>query len=243
MRALCFSLALLVHATAGAYAQNPQTTIDIGVSGLTFDKGVVHATVRRKDPAGQTPIPQVRARVTIAVKGQSPFHTAEVLLKPGASVLVSAPYKGSGSAVVFVATSMPVGIQEIAAADNRRESIRYAITAKPSPNQPPPKPSPNQQPLKPLPNQPAKPSPNKPAPAPPPAPPLGETPAATISTAGLLLIGGEQHAPTAGASTGGVSITTSGFVLIGGAQGTPAVRTSGAVNIVTPPLILIGRMD
>jgi hypothetical protein len=212
VRSLFFFIGFLVCAAAGAAAQNPQSSIDLAVSSLVYSKGVVQATVIRKDPIGQTPAVQIRARVTIAVKPATPFHTIDVSIKPGSSAVVTAQYPGFGPKVVFVATVTPIGLKELAAANNRRESISYAIAQNRSPNQ-----------------RPVNPSPNQPSPG-----------SSAIEASALTLIGGEQHVPTAATSPGATSITTSGLVLVGGAQGTPAAR-SGAINIVTPPLVLIGR--
>jgi hypothetical protein len=246
VRSLFFFIGFLVCAAAGAAAQNPQTSIDLAVSSLVYSKGVIQATVIRKDPIGQTPAAQIRARVTIAVKPATPFHTIDVSIKPGSSAVVTAQYPGFGPKVVFVATVTPIGLKELAAANNRRESISYAIAQNRSPNQRPVNPSPNQpSPNRPSPNQPSpnQPSPNQPAPAPP-SPPtpdrISPPGSSAIEASALTLIGGEQHAPTATTSPGATSITASGLVLVGGAQGTPAAR-SGAINIVTPPLVLIGR--
>jgi len=260
-------LLLWAYVTAGASAQNPQTTVDIALSALVFDKGVVKATVRRNDPPNQAPASVVRVRVTFAVRGQKPFHTAAVSLKPGTSLLVAAPYPGSGSRITFSATAMPIGLKEIRVSDNSLESIPYSFAATvrslpgrrpvappsiplPGERQPPlPKPGaiPNRLPV-PSPN-PAPPAPPAPAPAPAPAtapapaPPPAAPPFATISTPELVVIGGELRTPTVGVSTGGARLTTPGLVLIGGVQGKPSVGSTGTIKIATPPLVLIGRKE
>ena len=135
MRALFFpSVVSLLYAVATASAQPVQTTVDIGVSVPTFSKGVVQARVGRKDPSTTTVItPDMKVRVTVAVKGDRPFYSTDVSLKSGGVQTISAPYAGDGGGVVFTVTANAIGVKELSPADNSRESVPLVLGALPRP--------------------------------------------------------------------------------------------------------------
>ena len=251
---------LLILIAAPVFAQNAQTTVDINVSTPKYSSGIVEARVTRKDPADKSvPAPAVTVRVTIAVRGEKPFFSKEISLKPGGAETVAAPFRGDGTAKAFTASAFAVGLKELAAQDNVRTSGASVIgtmtlpgtrpvprttpvisprdpASKPSPNTPPaPAPAPAPAPGNPPPpNQQAAPAP---APAPAPASPPA---AATITTTSLVLVGGAARTPAAAAT--GSTMTTSSIVLIGGAQRAAPAAPAGA-NITTSPIVLIGRRE
>lgn len=242
MRTLTLPLPLLILITASAASvQNAQTAVDIGVSTPKYSNGMVEARVTRKDPTADKspPAPVITVRVTIAVRGEKPFFSKDVAMKPGSAETVAAPYKGDGSATSFTASAFAVGMKEVAAADNTRSSAAAVVGTMTLPGKLPitgtgPVISPRDPASKPNPN-----------PAPPPAPAPAPAPASvphaeTITTPSLVLIGGAAGSPAA--VTGGATMTTSSLVLIGGTQGNPPTVSAGA-NITTTPLVLIGRRE
>ncbi|HYN82876.1 MAG TPA: hypothetical protein VES88_15410 [Gemmatimonadaceae bacterium] len=130
MRAPFFPLLVSLGAAATASAQTAQTTVDIGVSVPTFSKGVVQARVGRKDPSDAKVIaPDMKVRVTVAVKGDKPFYLTDVSLKSGGVQTISAPYTNDGVGVVFTVTANAIGVKELLPADNSRDSPPPLIAA------------------------------------------------------------------------------------------------------------------
>lgn len=216
MRRLVVTMIISFYAVSGASAQVVQRAVDIGVSRPAFVKGMVQARVVRKDPVMEKVIaPEMLVRVTIGVKGQKPFYSTDVSLKPGGQRLVSAPYANVSAGVVFTVTATAIGVKEMAAADNAIDSFPYRVgTVVVVPGR-------------------------TPAPAPAPTPPAAP-PAASITTSPIVLVGGSASTPTVSAFAAGASVTTPRIVIVGGAQGVPSAAVIGA-RITTPTLILIGR--
>src|SRR6478672_4803240 len=109
--------AFAFSATATAVAAQ-QTSVDISVS-ASYANGSVKAQVMRKDPPGAT-APGAKVRVSAGLKGEKPFFSTDIELKPGASQSISAPYSGPPSATVTV-SAMPLDLKEINPADNSRD--------------------------------------------------------------------------------------------------------------------------
>src|SRR5215210_5482214 len=121
MRRLFLPLIFSLSATANLSAQTTQSTVDIGVSDLTVDKGLVQALVSRTD--FEKPVdPDMKVHVTVAVKGQQPFYSAIISLRPGGQQFVAAPFKQGQGDVLFVLSATPVGVKESNEADNTRVS-------------------------------------------------------------------------------------------------------------------------
>ena len=243
MRMLTLPLPLLMLITASAaFVQNAQTAVDIGVSTPRYSNGMVEARVTRKDPTADksAPAPVITVRVTIAVRGEKPFFSKDVAMKPGSAETVAAPYKGDGSATSFTASAFAVEMKEIAAADNTRSSAAAVVGTMTLPGR---LPIPGTGQVIPPRDPASKPNPNPPPAQPAPAPAPASIPhAETITTPSLVLIGGAAGSPAVSAATGGATVTTSSLVLIGGTQGNPPTASAGA-SITTTPLVLIGRRE
>ena len=253
MRTLTLPLPMLILLYgSAAFAQTPQTTVDIGVTVPKYSSGVVETRVTRKDPLDKSAlVPAMPVRVTIAVKGEKPFFTTQLAMKPGGADIVTAKYPGDASSKIFVVTAVPLAHKEIASGDNTRETPPTLVGPMtlpgrlPLPNRsPPPSPRDPASGVRPAP----APAPPPPAPAPAPAPPAPapapaaapEIPADAIRTAGLVVVGGVQRSP---ATLGGdFRVTAPQLVIVGGAQRSPTTL-GGDFRITTPPLVLIGRRE
>lgn len=220
--------AFAFSATASAVAAQ-QTSVDIAVA-ASFANGAVSAQVTRKDPSDVKPADIAKVMVSAALKGQKPFFSTTIVLKPGGSQSVSAPYSGPAGGTVTV-SAMPLDLKEINPADNTRDVSTGILMAAPmtvpilkTGSAKAPSPS----------TTPASPPPAKPAAAPASSP----SPSATaITTTQLVLVGGTTGAVAAAAT--GTTISTAAIVLRGGAQVT--VATASGKTITTSPITLIGR--
>src|SRR6478672_1341270 len=124
MRILLYQVSALAVAASIATAQSPQTSVDISVS-ASYGNGTVRAQVTRKDPPGVAPAPGAKVGVSAALKGEKPFFSTVIELKPGGSQSLSAPYSGPANVTVMV-SAMPLDLKEINPADNTA-SVSTAI--------------------------------------------------------------------------------------------------------------------
>ena len=193
MRLLIFPSLLVLVATSAASAQTAQTTVDIGVSTPSYSNGIVETRVTRKDPGEKLELmPGMTVRVTIALKGDKPFFSKDVVLKPGGYETIQTSYRGEASQLSFTVTAFALEMKELAPDDNTRTSEAAVIT---------------------------EPAPAPPAPAPAPTPPPLPS-GASITTPQLVIVGGAAGSPAPLPT--GVAITPPSLIIVGGAQHAPA---------------------
>lgn len=236
MRIMLYPVFAVTVGTSIATAQSPQNSVDISAS-ASFANGAITAQVARKDPPGFAPSPIAKVSVSAALKNEKPFFSTVIEMKPGSSQSVSAPFSEGPAGVTVIVSAMPLDLKEMSPADNVREVSTAILAVVPmtvpilkagGAKAPSPAPAPAPAPA--------------PSPAPPPTPASVRTtpPAATISTAQLVLVGGAVGATPS--SLRGTTLTTPGIALRGGTQGPVPVAPAG-MTITTPPITLIGKQE